>query len=1623
MKKIYFLILINLLFIKLQAQNFDWTKREGQSEYDYGYGIATDTSGSIYVAGKYERNANFSGTILPLQGNHDIYVAKYSSTGSLTWIRTAGGVNGDYAHTIACDGSKYVYIAGEIEGVGTQIKFIGSPITLISKGVNDAFFAKYDLNGNLIWANRAGGTDNDEALGITYDNSGNVYVCGFFNGAATFGTTTINSYGDNDIYVAKYDVNGIFQWVRSAGSAGRDEAKAIKCDAAGNIYICGMHSNGAVFGSQTLNSPNGYFNSFIAKYSPDGTLAWVKTAGGDYDDLAWSLTIDNFNKIYITGEFNAYALFNGTPLITTGSNNVFVASYDDAGNLQWVKGAGGPGVDRARGIGCDGTHVYITGQFDSTATFGPYSVSGVDHNEIFVAKISNTGNFQWAMAVGGPVDSVEDLGYESGIGICAEASGNVYATGGLLNGGVFGNNSFIPYSRVDAFVSKILQNINPPNCSAPSNLTIMASKPASLIVSATGGPPLNYQWQKNGVNITGATSPSYTITNTQFTHAGQYRVIVTNIYGIDTSSIATLTVIPFNANPKAIIILPSAGTFYHAGDLINFSGSGTDTEDGNLAASAFQWSVDFYKNDSNFTQGPTISSGISSGSFVIPNTGNPSATVFYRLKLKVTDSNGLIDSAFVDILPITSTITINTEPPGLQITFDSVPKTTPFTTLTVEGLLINIGVVSPQIKLALSYAFSNWQHGGNASQTILVGSPDSSFTAVYNSAGPACIASGTIGREFWANVTGSTVAKIPVNTLPTSTSQLNIFEGPSQAGDNYGSRIRGYICPPVTGNYIFWIASDDYSELWLSTDDKVVNKVKIASVSGYTSSRAWTKYPSQQSIPISLIAGAKYYIEAIHKEGSQGDNLAVGWQLPSGVFERPIPGSRLAPFTPPLLSTITLPANNTFFMVGSAVSIQSIVSGGTGTIQKVEFFAGTTKLGEDLTSPYSFSWNNAAAGSYILTAKATDNGNNISVSSAINLSVINPLSETITSPANNSSFNTGSAITIQATSSGGTGTIQKVEFFAGTLKIGEDLTSPFIYTWNNSTVGNYELTAKATDSGNNTAVSGIVNIMVINPLTATIISPLNNSSFNIDSIITIEAMASGGVGTIQKVEFFAGTTKLGESLASPYNFIWNNATPGLYSLTVKATDSGNNSVISGIITITVNAADPLTTTISSPSNNSSFNSGSPISIQASVSGGIGPLQKVEFFAGSTKLGQSLTSPYIFTWNNAPAGSYSLTAKATDSVNISAVSAIINITVKSPPVVSITSPANNTSYPSPANITVNATATATPSGGSIVKVEFYQGSTKISEDLTAPYSFTWMNVSAGTYILKAIATDNIGQMGTSQDLNIVVTTCSTPVITPSGPTTMCSGTVTLQANIGSGFMYQWKKDGVNITTATSSAYLATVSGSYQVKIIQGSCISWSAPVIVKIQSGLNASITPGGSTTFCTGGSVKLYANTCAGYTYIWKKDGSVISGATGSTYTATTAGKYQLQITQAGVNAWSSLVTVIVNVCRELETTQNVEINADQLSDSVKTLQMKIYPNPNTGLFTIELNMPSIKEEKVKMRVVNILGQEVYNKEYSIKDNYIKEIVELDKSLPVGIYTLQVLIGNKVENTSVVLSK
>ena len=160
--------------------------------------------------------------------------------------------------------------------------------------------------------------------------------------------------------------------------------------------------------------------------------------------------------------------------------------------------------------------------------------------------------------------------------------------------------------------------------------------------------------------------------------------------------------------------------------------------------------------------------------------------------------------------------------------------------------------------------------------------------------------SGSISREVWSGVGGTSVANIPVAAAPNITDTLPSFEAPTNWADDYGTRLRGDLTAPTTGSYTFWIASDDNSELWLSTNDNPANKVSIASVPDWTDSRQWNKLPSQKSAAITLTAGQRYYVEALHKEGGGGDNLAVGWAKPGEPTTAPsevIPGSALSPFS------------------------------------------------------------------------------------------------------------------------------------------------------------------------------------------------------------------------------------------------------------------------------------------------------------------------------------------------------------------------------------------------------------------------------------------------------------------------------------------------------------------------------------------------------------------------------------------------------------------------------------------------------------------------------------------------------------------------------------------------------
>jgi hypothetical protein len=161
---------------------------------------------------------------------------------------------------------------------------------------------------------------------------------------------------------------------------------------------------------------------------------------------------------------------------------------------------------------------------------------------------------------------------------------------------------------------------------------------------------------------------------------------------------------------------------------------------------------------------------------------------------------------------------------------------------------------------------------------------------------------GTILIQRWTGIPGDKLDSVNGNAKvsgpPQDSQEAKEFATPLNWGNQYYCRMRGYVHPPITGDYTFWMVSDDEGELLLSTSADPAQAQRIAYSPTATREREWTKHPSQQSKTIPLIAGQKYYIELRYKEHEGDDWGACGWKMPNGLMDRPISGAHLSPFKP-----------------------------------------------------------------------------------------------------------------------------------------------------------------------------------------------------------------------------------------------------------------------------------------------------------------------------------------------------------------------------------------------------------------------------------------------------------------------------------------------------------------------------------------------------------------------------------------------------------------------------------------------------------------------------------------------------------------------------------------------------
>ncbi len=502
-------------------------------------------------------------------------------------------------------------------------------------------------------------------------------------------------------------------------------------------------------------------------------------------------------------------------------------------------------------------------------------------------------------------------------------------------------------------------------------------------------------------------------------------------------------------------------------------------------------------------------------------------------------------------------------------------------------------------------------------------------------------------------------------------------------------------------------------------------------------------------------------------------------------------------------ASLTAPAAGAQFTAPASITLTADAADTDGSIASVAFYNGATLLGTDTSAPYSFSWSNVAAGSYSVTAQATDNSGAVTTSTAVSVTVNAPANQapavSLTSPAAGANFTAPATVNITADAADSDGSISSVAFYNGATLLGTDTTAPYSFSWANVPAGTYSLTARATDDDSATTTSAAVSVTVSaanQTPTVALTSPAAGTEFTAPASITLTADATDSDGSVASVAFYNGATLLGTDTSAPYSYSWTNVAAGSYSVTARATDNQGAMTTSAAVAVTVNAPANAAPTVSltAPAPGTSFTAPATVNITANATDSDGSIASVAFYNGATLLGTDTSAPYSYSWSNVAAGSYSITARATDNQGAVTTSAAVAVTVNAlanaAPTVSLTAPAAGASFTAPA--TVNITADAADSDGSIVSVAFYNGATLLGTDTTAPYSFSWADAPAGTYSLTARATDDDGASTTSAAVSVTVSLPQTsPSVSITAPAngaefqTPTSVTITVAASGGAG----------------------------------------------------------------------------------------------------------------------------------------------------------------------------------------------------------------------------------------------
>ena len=546
---------------------------------------------------------------------------------------------------------------------------------------------------------------------------------------------------------------------------------------------------------------------------------------------------------------------------------------------------------------------------------------------------------------------------------------------------------------------------------------------------------------------------------------------------------------------------------------------------------------------------------------------------------------------------------------------------------------------------------------------------------------------------------------------------------------------------------------------------------------------------------------------------------------------------------------VTLSTDKSLYTPPGTVLMTANATDGDGTVSQVQFYNGATLLATVSASPYTFTWSNVALGNYTLTAQATDNAGLVTTSNAVNITVDVLPTVALTTPANGATYSAPASITLNATASSGTTTISKVEFYNGNALLGTSTSSPYSFTWSNIGVGGYTLTAKAYDSIGTVNSSSPATISVeasAPPATGMMLwlkadaitgigngnpiatwpdsSGLGNNATQTTSGIqptyitgdlngkpavrfasansqymNIAAGFNGALNTVTEIAVLKGANARSLFQTEPFwgdNLVYDSWTDTIsHACDISANVDTSKFPTGGMVTVICNRDGNNDLLLSTYSNGALYS--------GPITGDTNPVYIGNSFLGNNNyaayfngdLCEFMVYDHVLTPNDQQTAESYLAGKYG-----------LGVTLASPPIVNLTT--DYSTYLPPA--TVVMTATATDPNGSISQVQFYNGATLLATVTASPYVYTWSNVAAGSYTLTAIATDNSGLCTTSAAVNITVQgSCAAPTFNPVAGTYGAAQSVTISTTTN-GATLRYTTDGSTPTETAGTLYSSAVN---------------------------------------------------------------------------------------------------------------------------------------------------------------------------------------------------------------------